>query len=320
MRAVSVAIILVLAAGLAAAAAAPLIRGFKLPTTHAGVGDVAVAPGGMVYFTESAANKIGRLDPRSGRIEEFEVPTAGSRPEGIVAGRDYWVTFAESRAGKIGRFQEYTREFREFPVGSGVDPNMPILLGKDIYFTARRANLIGRLDPASGEVTTFAIPTAWAMPSAIKRGPLGALYFCEFGAGRIGRFDPQNGHFQDYLTLTADSGPRRLSFAGNRIYFTEYKAGRIGRFDIASGNFTEWACPGGPHSHPYGIVADQAGMVWYEETATGTIVRMDPRSGRFISLRLPWPGAIVRDIAPSPDGDLWMALSGADRIGVIKTH
>lgn len=56
---------------------------------------------GGVWFTEILANKLGRIDPGTGEITEFEVPTSDSNPFGIAAGRG-GIWFAESAGDAIG--------------------------------------------------------------------------------------------------------------------------------------------------------------------------------------------------------------------------
>src|ERR1700716_2303102 len=68
------------------AAAAPVSnREFDLPTPDAHPHDPAAAPDGSLWFTEQKANKLGRLDPKSGQMRESPLPTADSGPHGLVA-------------------------------------------------------------------------------------------------------------------------------------------------------------------------------------------------------------------------------------------
>lgn len=311
---------LAIAAGVAAAAAAPAVREFRVPTRRAFPHDPAVDRAGRVYFTEMAANKIGRFDPATSAFDEFEVPTRNSGPHGIVAGPDGWVTFTEIRGGKIGRLDPERRVFHEFPTPGAADPHTPALTADGrIFFTAAEANVIGELNPSSGAVTTFAVPTAQAVPYGIKPGPDGALYFTEFGSNKIGRFDPATRRIKEFVTPTAHSAPRRLWFHGSDLFFTEYAAGKLGRLRLGDRSFTEWPSPGGPDSRPYALAIDGKGRLWYAETATGAMISFDPEQGKFTAtMRLPSINAVVRNMDLAPDGRIWMALSGADRIGVIE--
>ncbi len=302
----------------ALAAAAPTVVEYEVPTRGAFPHDPATDGSGRVYFTEMTSDKLGRFDPSTGSFAEFKVPTANAGPHGIVVQPDGIVVFTEVCANKIGRFDPARETFHEYPTGEATSPHTLALTPDGaVFFTAPGADAIGRLDPAAGSVATFGVPTPNAVPYGIKLGPDHALYFTEFGSNKIGRFDPASDRMQEFATPTASSAPRRLWFTGSALYFTEYAAGQLGRLDIRDRSIREWRSPGGAGSRPYGIAIDRKGIVWYEEVATGTMIRFDPASETFSGLALLSPGAVVRNMDLAPDGRIWMALSGVDRIGVL---
>ena len=303
-----------------AAVAGATIAEYKVPTAGAFPHDPAVDGAGRVYFTEMMADKIGRFDPASATFAEFKVPTAGCGPHGIVVGSDGIVTFTEIHANKIARFDPAREAFHEYPTGNAAEPHTPVLTSdREVYFTAPGSDAIARLDIASGAVATYAVPTPDAVPYGIKLGPDRALYFTEFGSNKIGRFDLASHLIKEFATPTAESAPRRLWFSKNALYFTEFAAGRLGRLDLSDNTIKEWLSPGGAGSLPYGIVVDRNGQVWYEESASGTIVRFDPLHQKFAgTIPLLSRGAVVRNMDIAPDGRIWMALSGVDRIGVLS--
>lgn len=55
-----------------------------------------------VWFAEAAGNKLGRITV-AGRITEFAIPTAASKPYGLVVGPDGKLWFTEYGGNKIGR-------------------------------------------------------------------------------------------------------------------------------------------------------------------------------------------------------------------------
>jgi virginiamycin B lyase len=300
------------------AAMMPAISEYSVPTRGAFPHDPAVDRAGRVYFTEMEADKIGRFDPASAAFSEFKVPTHDSGPHGIVVGPDGMVTFTEIHGNKIGRFDPEREAFHEFPTGEALQPHTPVLMPDGIvFFTAPGADAIGRLDPASGAVATFAVPTPNAVPYGIKLGPDRALYFTEFGSNKIGRFDLITYQIKEFITPTVESAPRRLWFRGDDLYFTEFGAGRLGRLNVRDHGIREWLSPGGAGSMPYGIAVDRSGQVWYEETASGMIVRFDSARERFTTTPLASRSAVIRNMDLAPDGRIWMALSGVDRIGVL---
>lgn len=60
---------------------------FPTPTSASGPLKIAIGTDGNLWFTESAANKIGRISP-SGAIAEYSIPTTASFPVGIALGPD----------------------------------------------------------------------------------------------------------------------------------------------------------------------------------------------------------------------------------------
>jgi virginiamycin B lyase len=58
---------------------------------------------GAVWFTESNANKIGRVTTVGQTFTEYPVPTAGSYSFLITSGPDGALWFTEQNANKIGR-------------------------------------------------------------------------------------------------------------------------------------------------------------------------------------------------------------------------
>src|SRR5262249_6730308 len=70
---------------LIAASTTVTIKEFDVPTPKSRPHDPAVAPDGSLWYTGQAANKLGRLDPGTGRFREFPLKTPESGPHGLVA-------------------------------------------------------------------------------------------------------------------------------------------------------------------------------------------------------------------------------------------
>jgi virginiamycin B lyase len=96
---------------LARIAADGLVTEFDVPTRGSGLGDVAVDAGGVVWFLEQQANKIGRF--ADGRFAEFAVPTPSPGLTSLAVGPDGAAWFTELRAGRLGRVRDgRVTEFR----------------------------------------------------------------------------------------------------------------------------------------------------------------------------------------------------------------
>jgi virginiamycin B lyase len=124
------------------------------PTAAALAGSINFFPGkDSLWFTETKANKIARIDP-SKKITEYAIPTAGSKPFDIQHGPDGSMWFTESGVGKIGKI-DTTGKVMEYPVGTANDaPTSLMEQDGAIWFTEVGSGRIGRLT-TSGDVKHF---------------------------------------------------------------------------------------------------------------------------------------------------------------------
>ena len=100
-------------AALAAPALGQTVRYFELPPRSA-PHDVAPAPDGTVWYTAQRTGHLGRLDPRTGKVEEIPLGR-GSAPHGVIVGPDgaAWVT--DSGQNAIVRVDPATKAVRCSP-------------------------------------------------------------------------------------------------------------------------------------------------------------------------------------------------------------
>ena len=104
------------------------------------------------------------------------------------------------------------------------------------------------------------------------------------------------------------------------IWYTDYRRGYLGRLNPADGRVDEWPSPDGKAAKPYGMAATLDGAVWYSESGIepNTIVRFHPKTRTFARWSIPSGGGVVRHIVATPDGNLFIACSGVDKVGVVK--
>ena len=63
---------------------------------------ITAGPDGNLWFTENAANQIGKINPATHAITEFPMPTPQAGPCWITAGPDGNLWFTETAASKVG--------------------------------------------------------------------------------------------------------------------------------------------------------------------------------------------------------------------------
>lgn len=255
---------------------------YTVPTANSEPYDIDYA-GGMVWFTEQAGNKIGRLNPADGSIVEFTIPTNSSQPAGIdvLAGPPPQVWFTERNGNKLGRLvvtstTDYA--FTEYALPdqySNAQPEDVFVESADsIWFTAPGVNRIGRLRPSlwpSAQAFVLIYTGGGSQPWAIKVDSGGYPWFTERAGNRIGEFFPQTIANFRWYTLTVSSDPYDLAIGQGFIWFTEQGTGRVGQLDPDKNVIRVFGLPAG--SAPKGLAVDTTGCVWVAESGRNRIAR-----------------------------------------------
>jgi virginiamycin B lyase len=149
--------------------------------------------------------------------------------------------------------------------------------------------------------------------------PNGIPFFCEFGTNKIGKIDPRSFEITEY-EVTPGARPRRLTITPDgKVYYSDFARGLLGRLDPATGEVREWESPSGMRSQPYGMTSTSDGVVWYSESGVdpNTIVRFDPGTESFQSWQIPSGGGVVRNMVATPDGRVYIACSGVNKVGIV---
>src|SRR6516225_4884818 len=120
---------------------------WTIPTPRSQPHDIISDEEGIIWFTEMAADQIGRFDPTTEEFLEFPIPTPGAGPHGICNAPDNGIWFTEQSGNKIGRIDRSTFAIDEVPLptpGSGAHTPIYDGFGR-IWFTQQIGNRIGRL-------------------------------------------------------------------------------------------------------------------------------------------------------------------------------
>ena len=297
----------------APAIAAGSVRVFRVPTAGAEPFDIAAGPGGTMWFTEFAVDKIGRVSP-SGQITEYPVPTAGAGPYQIAAGPDGSMWFTEYNTTKVGRIS---------PDGQVTEIGLPrptyggtgITTGPGpAVWVADPAGSADRLGPA-GAVTRMplsgpALPFAIAAPAGggVVVNELTGYYEYSRVLVRLRPGQPAA------RALTLPDGRSNIDAlaagTAGTVWFADFGTSQIGELQPAGGLrlFADRA----PYAGLSDITRGPDGAMWYTEQS-GLIGRVTP-AGAVTQLALPGAGSNPNGIAAGPAQTIWVAETGADAI------
>jgi virginiamycin B lyase len=301
------------------------IRMWPVPTPGSRPHDPLAGRDGAIWYSGQLANKIGRLDPKTGQFKEYTLKTPRTGPHGLAEDRDGNIWFTGNSIGLIGKLDPRTGNVTEYKLP---DPAVkdPHTLNFDqsgiLWFTAQNANVMGRLDPKNGEIKIIKSLTPNSRPYGLHINSKGVPIVVLFGTNKVATIDPATLAVKEYALPNPASRPRRLALASDDIvYYADYARGFLGRLDLRTGAVKEWPSPSGPQSQPYGI-AFTKGAVWYNESNAkpNTIVRFDPATEKFQSWVIPGGGDIVRNVDVTRDGNVVTANSLVNQVGIVEVQ
>lgn len=277
---------------------------------------------GDIWYNDFQRDLIGRLDPRTGRYKEWQLPALKPGwPEGLLSlkfgpGGDLWIP--RFRKAGITRFDPHTKKFTTWPVPpaynnarsdtSHVSPCGP---NGVVWFPDTENRVMYRLNPATGKIDVFQLFPGYhpahtvdvyghsTKPTGHRSygtacDAAGNVYFADIAGGNIGEISAVTGKTTLYKTPTLESGPRRMSMdATGKLWFGENYSSKLGMFDTHTHQFREWTPPI-PWSGPYPAMRYRMGDVWTGGMSTDFVYRLNPKSGQWTSYLLPTRNAEIR--------------------------
>jgi virginiamycin B lyase len=281
--------------------------------------DVAVAADGTVWYTAQRTGKLGRLDPRNGRVDEVELGD-GSAPHGVIVGPDGapWIT--DGGLNAIVRVEPSSREVRRFPLPDdrpSTNLNTAVFDRSGTLWFTGQSGIYGRVTPDSGRVEVFDAPNGRG-PYGITVTPDGAVYYASLAGNYMARIDTETGEASVLRPPTTDQGTRRVwADSRGRVWSSQYNAGQVAVYDPATEQWREWRLPG-ESPQAYAVYVDDEDKVWLSDFGSNSLVRFDPETEQFTSYPLPSSPGDVRQIL-GRRGEVWGAESAADKLVVIRT-
>lgn len=301
---------------MAAPAQAQQVRYFDVPK-GAHPHDVAPAPDGTVWYTAQHQGALGRLDPRTGKVEQIPLGQ-GSAPHGVIVGPDgaAWVTDGGQNA--IVRVDPTTKAVKVFrlPAERGyTNLNTGTFDKKGIHWFTGQNGIYGRLDPKTGEMKVWDAPRGRG-PYGITATPDGQVFYASLAGSHIARIDTATGAAEVIEPPTTSQGARRVwTDSKSRIWVSEWNSGNVSLYDPESKGWRSWKLPG-EKPRTYSVYVDEKDKVWLTDFAANAIVRFDPLTATFQSFPSDRGNAYVRQML-GRKGEVWGAESGTDRLVVV---
>jgi virginiamycin B lyase len=105
----------------------------------------------ILWFTVQGGNMVGRLDPKNGKMELKEVPTAAALPYGIQINSKGVPVFCELGTNKMASIDPQSLTIKEYALPEGVRPRRLAIAADDpVYFTDFKSGHLGTLNTSTG--------------------------------------------------------------------------------------------------------------------------------------------------------------------------
>ena len=136
------------------------------PFKNAGVGenhniyDIIPDAKNNVYFTDIAADYIGRVDAKTEEVKLYPMPTKPAGPRRGMMDSQERVWFGEYRGNKIGMFDTKEETFKEWKMPTAWTLPYDVVVDKngEAWTGSMLNDLVDRLDPKTGQVTEYLLP------------------------------------------------------------------------------------------------------------------------------------------------------------------
>ncbi|HEX5282002.1 MAG TPA: hypothetical protein VFW28_18115 [Micropepsaceae bacterium] len=205
--------------------------------------------------------------------------------------------------------------FKEWPLPSRAFPHDPYAAADgSLWYSGQFGNLLGRLDPATGQFREYPLKTPSSGPHGLVGDRSGNIWFTANFRGYIGKLDPGTGQVTEYK-VPGGRDPHTPMFDQRGIlWFTVQGGNLIGRLDPATGEVKTVPVPT-QGALPYGMVISSKGVPFFAEFGSNKLASIDPQTLKITEYVLPNRNAQPRRIAITSDDVLWYGDYGRGYLG-----
>jgi virginiamycin B lyase len=318
-----------------------IVTEYDLPRWDSQPHEAVVDAQGMVWYSDYAEGIIGRLDPGTGEVNEWQDPfvkqgyNSGFHDLELDLAGNPWVGRHEYNGfakldKKTGKFTDWTIP-QEYANPQARTNFLAFTRDGQLWIKDATDHKAFLFDPATQRFTGYN-----QFPDNITFTELGPFhhniygmnsdsegneYGADVNASNIVKIDLKTAKATIFPTPTPNAGPRRMHVdSEDRIWIGELFANKIAMFDTKTEIFQEWSEPISWYG-PYDVVRDREGNVWTGGMSTDLIGRFNPKTMEFRHYPLPRVDSNVRrvDLDNSrPHSIFWVAENHRAKIAKVE--
>ena len=173
----------------------------------------------------------------------------------------------------------------------------------NVYWIELSGDHLGQLDPRTGEIRRYPLPTKGAGGHSLWADSRGNLWYTLFAeANTIGKFDTRTQQFQEFQPVTGWTGYGIIVDRQDRVWVVGLSSKFTLMHDQETGQWKSY-----PTTTPSRRLAiDSDGKVWNAEYFGNKIAVIDPASDQVTEYDLPLKYGNPYDIWPDSDDNLWI--------------
>ena len=217
---------------------------------------------GHVYWIELAGDHLGELDPVSGDMRRYPIPTKGAGAHSIwpdSRGTLWFTYFAE--ANKIGKFDTQTKEMTEYDTPEGWTGYGLVVDRQDrVWASGLSSHEVLMYNQETSQLHSFPMKTPTRRPTVDSRGKVWAAHY--YG-NAISMIDPVTGNVSHYELPLKDGNPYDVwTDNEDNLWIENGIYNSLVKFDQNTEAFTYFPFPE-LDAHTPKLDSDQDGNLWF---------------------------------------------------------
>jgi virginiamycin B lyase len=282
-----------------------VVTEYELPREHLALHDAAMDNEGNIWYTSHKTRYVGRLDPKTGIVKEYTLPLTpeimpGTHHAKVDKNGIVWIS--ENWAHQLNRLDPKTGEVRQVRIESTTPLNAPsfgnFTLDSEGYVWDARANKVMKRDPVTGKaLQEWPLQTTQSYDNLISYD---GKYWAGSGPANWGntveRLDIETGKWLNFNSGSRMMTAKRGGFDPFGDAWFGGGGGALIRLNAKAGRIDEYVPPIAPHPYTdfYEAMPDKNGEVWAGVLHGRQMLRLDPKTERWLVYQLPEPFAYNR--------------------------
>jgi virginiamycin B lyase len=294
---------------------------YDLPQPNSFPFSAAPDKNGKFWIPEfGRANRVARLDPNTGEMQEFRAPHQGTAAiHSAVPAPDGSIWMAQQGSNKLGKLDPRTGVITEYQADYEAGKEGWLIGGsKHTSRVDSKGNVwssgypFTKFDPKTGKFTYYKEGHG-SYDVAVDADDNG-WFTTNIPSSTIGRVDAKTDQVKTWVMPTKGYLRRLQIDSKGIVWVGEYEAGKIARFDPKTETFKEFDLPG-PLATPYAMGIDRNDHIWYSSHDMDVLGRLDPATGKVTEYPAPYPENTMKEFFLDAQGRLWYGSPPNNKVG-----